>query len=86
MNKKTKEMYRKINKIVDRIFKDGLDYSDRLTILMDLEAAHKDKKMDLDKFLGMDKFNFGHDVYGIADNINRKTAKLDNCFLPRCAR
>jgi len=84
--KLTKADYLKVSKIVERVFKEKLNYSDRLTIAMDISAVYEDVGLDLDKLLGFDKFNFGHDICGIANNINRKTAKIDNCFLPRCSR
>lgn len=56
-------------------------------IMMDITAVHlNDTKLDLEKLLKADEFNFAHDIYGIYSHLNRKTGKLKNCFLPRCAR
>jgi len=84
--KMTKVDYLKVGKVVDRVFKEKLNYSDRMTIIMDISATCEDVGLDLDKLLGFDKFNFGHDICGISQNINRRTAKIDNCFLPRSSR
>ena len=54
---------------------------------MDLTATHANGcPLDLEKFLGAPDFDFLHDVFGIQDHIDRRTGKLLNCFLPRCAR
>lgn len=54
---------------------------------MDLTAVHlNDTPIDLGKLLGADDFNFVHDIMGIRKHLNRTTGKLENCFLPRCAK
>ena len=58
---------------------------DKLTVMMDIEFAHIDTPLDLDKFLGFSNENFAHDMFGIRQHMNRKTKQLDNCFQPRCA-
>ncbi len=56
-------------------------------LMMDITAVHlNDTKLDLDRLLQADEFNFMHDIYGIYSHLNRKTGKLKNCFLSRCAR
>ena len=83
-SKVTKGIFKRIGVIVDRAIDEDLGYSDKLTMLMDIEAvAHM---IDLDKLLKFDRFNFARDIVGICNNINRRTGKLDNCFLPRCSR
>ena len=78
-----------ILKIVDRKYNEmytyGL-YKTKLDMIMDIEAAHADCPLDLQKLLDADEANFYHDVMGIFKNINRKTKKLDNCFVPRFAK
>lgn len=78
-----------ILKIVDRGYNEmymyGL-YKIRLDMTMDLEAAHADCPLDLQKLLDADEVNFYHDVMGIFKNINRQTKKLENCFVPRFAK
>lgn len=52
--------------------------------MMDIEACHcNGNKLNLTGLLEADDFNFAHDVFGIANNIDRDTGKLLNCFLPR---
>ena len=58
----------------------------RLSFAMDLEAAHSNGcPLDFQKLKDFDDFNFWHDVNGIQRNIDRRTGKLLNCFVPRCA-
>ena len=74
-----------INKIVDRAIK--LKITDnRIESCMDITACHcNDIKLDLSKMLEFDNFNFVHDFCGIKRHINRKTGKLEDCFVPRCS-
>lgn len=61
--------------------------TDRLSLNMDITACHANGcPLDLEKLLAFDDFNFYHDINGISRNINRTTGKLENCFLPRCAK
>lgn len=56
-------------------------------IEMDITACHQNgTPLDLDKLLAFDDFNFAHDLYGIAEHLDRETGELRHCFLPRCAR
>jgi len=86
MAKKQEIIFEKVDKVVDRIVREGLSYSDRVTMEMDIVCAAKETGMDLDLLLKFDKFNFVHDIAGIRNCINRKTAKIERGFLPRCAR
>jgi len=61
-----------------------VDY-DVLTAVLDLHAANIDIPLDLERLLTADKGIFGHDVFGIRRHMNRHTAKLEGCFVPRCA-
>lgn len=86
--KLTKQDVEKVKKIVDRI----MDYQEdvglkrsRMDWHMDIEAAHINCKLDLDRLLSFDDGNFGHDVFGIMRHLNRNTGALMDCFLPRCA-
>jgi hypothetical protein len=59
---------------------------DFLSCNMDIEAAHCNGcPLDLEKLLNAPDFDFAHDIFGIARNINRDTGDIENCFLPRCA-
>lgn len=59
---------------------------DLIDCQMDLEAAHMDTPLDLQRLASADDSNFAHDVGGIARHMNRETGKLEGCFLPRFAR
>ena len=59
----------------------------RMDLSMDLTACHANGcLLDLDGLLASDRFNFVHDVAGIARHIDRGTGKLQNCFCPRYSR
>ena len=84
----TKEEYEVISKIVRRAGNDGhLPNNDALSLSMDIEAVHCNGcPLDLQKLLNASDFDFVHDIYGMVGKIDRKTGKLTDCFLPRCAR
>lgn len=78
----TKEEVITISRIVERA-----DIENRLSLTMDLSACHANGcPLDLEKLLAFDDFNFYHDIWGIRRHLNRTTGKLENCFLPRCAK
>ncbi len=56
-----------------------------LSIEMDISAAHLECPMRLNELLDAKDFDFFHDVFGIRQHINRKTGKLEGCFVPRYA-
>lgn len=59
---------------------------DALELNMDITAVHANGcPLKLRKLAGAPKFDFAHDVCGIQRHINRSTAQLENCFLPRYA-
>jgi hypothetical protein len=54
---------------------------------MDITATHCNGcRLDLQRLLDADEFNFAHDIFGIQIHIDRKTGKLGGHFLPRYAR
>lgn len=60
---------------------------DRLSLTMDITAVHcHDCPLDLEKLLAARDFDFLHDIAGIVRHVDRRTGKLKNHFLPRCAR
>lgn len=59
---------------------------DRTGMWMDLEYTNKEIPLDFEKLLAFNNFNFAHDIYGIYANFNRVTTKMDNLFVPRCAK
>jgi len=76
-----------IIKVTDRGYPEMKKYyRDLLSMFMDIDFADKDCPMDFQKLLDFDDINFYHDITGIYKNINRGTKKLDNCFVPRCAK
>ena len=74
-----------IAEIAKRADEKGLLMFDRMSLIMDIQAAHEQFKLKLDKLLEADDYNFSHDIVGIQQNINRKTKEIENCFLPRYA-
>lgn len=89
----TKEEYALIEKILDRAeeYNQARDIKeeklDRVGLSMDLVACHMNGcPLNLEKLLAAKEGDFGHDVFGISRFINRKTGKLTQCFLPRCAK
>ena len=73
-----------ITEITKRAIKGCPKSLDYLTLNMDITATHcNGNPLRLQDFLDADEYNFWHDVYGINNNIDRKTGKLRNCFLPR---
>ena len=57
---------------------------DTISLILSLRSV--DCKLDFKRLLSFDDFNFFHDVVGIMINLDRKTGKLKNFFVPRCAR
>jgi hypothetical protein len=56
----------------------------QLDAIMDIDACHSNgNPLKLEELLKADDANFAHDVFGIRTNIDRKTGKLMNCFVPR---
>lgn len=75
-----------IDKIVDRAVKME-DSIDRLSLDMDLSATNANGcKLDFEKLLDFNDFNFAYDIGGIIQHLNRTTGQLENCFVPRCAK
>lgn len=62
-------------------------YADKIDVELDVLAAHANGcPLKLADMLNADDFQFAHDVFGIARHLNRKTGRLENCFVPRCAK
>ena len=58
----------------------------RMDAIMYIDACHSNGcPLKLQELLEPDDTNFAHDVFGIRRHINRKTGKLENCFVPRYA-
>lgn len=73
--------------IVDRGWeKMKANYPDKLSMMMDIDATNENCRLKLLELLVAKDADFYHDLIGIGNNLNRKTKKLENCFLPRYAR
>lgn len=60
---------------------------DHTARVMDLTATHCNGcPLDLKRMAEADDFNLAHDVYGIANHLDRDTGRLSPKFLPRFAR
>ena len=64
----------------------GIMMNDRMSLMMDVEAVHAEIGLKLDELLKADDANFTHDIVGIQNNLDRKSKKLQNFFLPRYAK
>ena len=61
----------------------------KMSATLDLAAANGvngNAELDLDRLAAFKDFDFMHDMSGIARHINRETGKLEDYFLPRCAK
>lgn len=90
MRKLTREDYNICDKITTRVMEMGLYPSNyRVTAMMDIQNAAKYFNMRLQEWLEAEKFDFAHDVLGIARAINRVAYPVDfsndPLFLPRFA-
>ena len=74
-------------KIIERAQNSGYEIpnNDWSGLLMDLEATSLNVDIDWESFLNAGEGDFGHDLWGIYENLNRQTGELDNGFLPRFA-
>lgn len=73
-----------VTAIVARAVKDSPIKIDRMSLEMDLIAAHNNGcPLRFEDLLEAKPFDFAHDIVGIQRNMNRRTGKLENCFLPR---
>ena len=64
----------------------GVIFSNRVSLMMDLDACHSNGcRLDLLGLLLADDHNFTHDIAGIQRHIDRFTGKLGDCFVPRFA-
>lgn len=82
----TKDEKLTIMKIAERADEKGLLQFDRLSLIMDIEVAHKEYNLRLADLLAADDANFAHDVVGIQNNIDRENKKIINLFVPRYAK
>lgn len=72
-----------IYKIVDRV-RLMMPNADPVEVSMDIAACHTNgNPLRLADLLEAPDFDFGHDINGIRNHIDRKTGKLRGHFLPR---
>ena len=62
----------------------GASSFDALGITMDLTACHGKTPLDLQALLDSRDADFGHDIGGIRQHLDRTTGELTDCFWPRC--
>jgi hypothetical protein len=77
-----------VEKIIDRAVKMGKKHGvkvDRLSLDMDLSAAHRQYPLRLVALADADDCTFAHDVFGIIQHMDRATGTLGDCFIPRTA-
>jgi len=82
----TKADYKAVLTIVDRVEALANLKVDRMSVMMDIEAANIVCPLDLEKLTSFDDASLMHDVVGIANHLNRDTGTLEDCFLPRCSK
>ena len=54
-----------------------------LEVRMDISAVHAQAPLRLEEFAAADDANFGHDLIGILNHLNRLTGEMEDCFVPR---
>lgn len=79
--------FKLIVRIADRVKRDWPDYpDDRRTLIMDLNACHANGcPLDLAALLEANELEFSHDIGEIRKHLNRRTGKIEGCFVPRYA-
>lgn len=85
----TKEDMELIDKITKRaaILYGLADARSMMNLNMDITATHLNGcPLKLKELLAADDYNFGHDIVGISNHINRETGEIEDCFLPRFAQ
>lgn len=81
ITKVVKRGFEKVNEMCEDVV-----YRTKIDMFLDLTHTHDNCPLDFEKLLKFDDFSFYHDILGIADNLDRTTHELNNCFLPRCAK
>ena len=71
-----------ISQIADRA-RSTHPHLQKMSLVMDIDFVNQVNPLRLKDLLEADEFNFWHDVYGIMQNFNRESKRLENCCLPR---
>jgi hypothetical protein len=82
-SKEDKALILKIAQRRVRIAKENGFHDDVVSACMDIEAAHSQMPLRLRDLLEASQRNFVHDAFGIMANLNRRTGKMENRFVPR---
>jgi len=63
----------------------GINLANKLDIMMDLESAHQQHPLDLERFYKAKNADFIHDFFGIITHMDRSEypGTLTDSFLPR---
>jgi hypothetical protein len=86
LSKKNNKIIAEIVSKAVKVLPSDYDY-EVIDLQMDLDACHNNgTPLDFDKLLKAPTFDFVHDVVGIRRHMCRKTGKLQDSFLPRCAK
>lgn len=75
-----------IIKIAKRAKEEINNNIDVFDTFMNLSEVNKQKPLNLKAMLEAPLDQLAHDIYGIDQHLNKKTGKLENCFLPRYAK
>ena len=81
----TMDDHRTVKEIISRVEKLTAVKVDRVSMAMDIEAAHMVCPLDLGQLRDFGPASMMHDVAGIGNHLNRETGELEDCFIPRCA-
>lgn len=69
-----------------RAEKMGIEWGDRITLMLDLKFTNQSCPLDLQGLLEAQDVDFVHDICGIQRHINRETTELEDFFVPRYAK
>ena len=64
----------------------GTTPADRLDVEMTLFFANEQYPLDFERLATFKDFDFAHDVFGMLRHMDRPSCKLQNFFVPRCAK
>lgn len=71
--------------IADRAEELDIVVHDKLSLIMDMEVAHKEFNLRLKDLLNSKDMDFVHDVVGIQNHIDRDSESFPGLFVPRYA-
>jgi hypothetical protein len=80
-----KERFNILLKIAKRADKMNLLTFNRLSLMTDITFAAEQFNIQLNDILTANDCDFSYDIVGIQNNINKKTKRMENMFIPRYA-